>query len=87
MKFLPSLYLATKNTDSLETTMSSNPNIVDTGFGLLHSAVKNTIPIVGLVKGAVTGATPEEIADEVKQANENYDKIFSTTGATQDGSK
>jgi len=83
MKFLPSLYLATKNTDSLKTTMSSNPNIVDTGFGMFNSAVKGAIPIVGLVKGAVTGATPEQVADEVKLANENYDKIFSTTGATQ----
>ncbi len=67
--------------------MSSTPNIVDTGFGMLNSAVKGTIPIVGLVKGAVTGATPEQVADEVKLANENYDKIFSTTGATQDEKK
>jgi len=83
MKFLPSLYLATKNTDSLKTTMSSNPNIVDTGFSLLNSAVKGVIPIVGLDKGAVTGATPKQIADEVKQVTETHDKIFSTTGGTQ----
>jgi hypothetical protein len=87
MKFLPSLYLATKNTDSLKTIMSSNNNIVDTGFGIFKSAVKVTFPFIGTVKGLVTGATPEETADEVKRVNENFDKIFSPTGATQGGSK
>jgi hypothetical protein len=67
--------------------MSSNPNIVDAGFGMFNSAVKGAIPFVGLVKGAITGETPEQIAAEVKQVTETHDKIFSTTGATQGETK
>ncbi len=63
--------------------MSSKlPNIVDTGFDLLNSTMKGVYPIVGMVKGAITGATPDEIAAEVKRVNEGHDKIFSKTGST-----